>query len=70
VWFVWVFYGNVLLVALMLAWDWWRGRVMKQMVIGGIALVASECAATVLYFWGPWQVLTLGWVETWARYVR
>ena len=69
VWFFWMFYGNVLLIALMLAWDWWRGRMMQQVVIGGAALLASECLATILYFWGPWKALTLGWVEAWARYV-
>src|SRR5262249_25569901 len=63
------FYGNVLVVALMLAWDWWRGRMMRQVVIGGGALLASECLATILYFWGPWKTLTLGWVEARARYV-
>src|SRR5262249_18469731 len=32
-------------------------------------LLASECLATILYFWGPWKTLTLGWVEARARYV-
>jgi len=56
-------------VVLMLAWDWWRGRMMRQVVVGGVALLASEWLATILYFWGPWKALTLGWVQAWARLV-
>ncbi|MDE3199616.1 MAG: hypothetical protein KGN79_01745 [Acidobacteriota bacterium] len=69
VWFFWVFYGNVLLVVLMLGWDWWRGRMMKQAVIGGVALLGAEYAATLLYFWGPWRAATERWVEAWARVI-
>lgn len=58
-WFLWVFYGNVVIIALMLGWDWWRGRVMKQAVIGGVALLAAEYVAALLYFWEPWRVMTL-----------
>ncbi|MDE3187634.1 MAG: hypothetical protein KGM96_08955 [Acidobacteriota bacterium] len=67
VWFLWSFYGNVLLVALMLGWDWWRGRLIKQAVVGGVGLLAAEVASVLLYFWGPWKVVTLGWVQAWAR---
>lgn len=67
VWFFWLFYGNVLLVALMVAWDWWRGRLMPQLVMGAAALLGAEYLATVLYFWGPWKALTLHWVEAWAK---
>lgn len=30
-------------------------------------LLAAEFAATLLYFWKPWQALTHGWVEAWAK---
>jgi hypothetical protein len=67
--FFWlVFYGNVLLVALMAGWDWWRGRLMKQFVVGAAGLLATEYAAAMLYFWAPWQAMTLGWVQAWARH--
>jgi len=68
VWFFWSFYGNVLLVALMLGWDWWRGRLVRQAVIGGVGLLAAEAASVLLYFWTPWKVVTLGWVQAWARH--
>jgi hypothetical protein len=61
-WFFYVFYGNVLLIVLMAAWDWWRGRLMRSFVIGAVALLTGECVASVLYFWGPWKTLTLSWV--------
>jgi hypothetical protein len=67
-WFAEAFYGNVLLVFLMLAWDWWHGRLIRSFVLGASALLAAEYIATLLYFWGPWQALTLGWVQAWARH--
>lgn len=68
VWFFYVFYGNVLLIVLMAAWDWWRGRLMRSFVVGASALIVAEYVASVLYFWKPWQTLTLGWVAAWARH--
>jgi len=67
-WFIWTFYGNVLLIVLMAAWDWGRGRLMRSFVVGAAALLAAEYVATCLYFWGPWQALTLGWVQAWAKH--
>ncbi len=67
VWFVGVFYGNVLLVALMAGWDWWKGRLVRSFVVGAAGLLAAEYLASALYFWDPWKALTLGWVQTFAR---
>lgn len=67
VWFVSVFYGNLLLVALMAGWDWWKGRLMRSFVVGAAGLLAAEYLATALYFWDPWKALTLGWVQAFAR---
>lgn len=69
VWFFWSFYGNVLLIALIAVWDWWRGRLMRSFLIAASALVAAESAATLLYFWGPWKALTAGWVIAWSKHV-
>lgn len=68
IWFFWTFYGNVLLLASMTAWDWWRGRLMKQFVIGASLLVLMEVVETNLYFWSPWRQLTATWVHAWARH--
>lgn len=62
-----MFYGNALLIVLMAAWDWWRGRLMRSFVVGAAALLAAEFAATLVYFWGPWKVLTTAWIEAWAK---
>ena len=67
VWFLDVFYGNVLMVVLMTAWDWWRGRMVRSFVIGASALLAAEFAASCLYFWGPWKAATGAFIETCAR---
>jgi hypothetical protein len=64
-WFV--YYGNVLLVALMLGWDWRNGRLMKQFVVGAAGLLTAECVTAILYFWAPWQATALGWVQAWAK---
>jgi hypothetical protein len=65
-WFLWVFYGNVLLIALMVAWDCYRRRLMRSFVLGAAALLSSELLATALYFWPPWKALTLHWIQSWA----
>jgi hypothetical protein len=67
--FFWlVFFGNVLLLALMAWWDWWRGRLMKQFVAGAAGLLAIEYAAAMLFYWARWHATTLGWVQAWARH--
>jgi hypothetical protein len=63
VWFFYVFYGNVLLVALMAAWDCWRGRLMRSFVVGAAALLASEVLCSLLYFWGPWKSATSAFIR-------
>jgi hypothetical protein len=66
--FFYVFYGNVLLILLMAAWDWWRGRLMRSFVLGAAALLAGEYIASFLYYWGPWKALTTSLVMAWAKH--
>ena len=66
-WFIYVFYGNLLLIVLMLAWDWWRGRLVRSFVMASAALVAALYLASLMYFWEPWKALTLEWVKAWAK---
>jgi hypothetical protein len=68
VWFLYAFYGNALLIVLMAAWDWYRGRLIRSFVVGAVGLLAAEYLASALYFWKPWQQLTLGWVTVWAKH--
>jgi hypothetical protein len=58
-WFFYSFYGNVLLVTLMAAWDLWRGRLMRSFLFAATGMLAAEAAASALYFWPPWKALTL-----------
>lgn len=67
-WFFYNFYGNVLMLVLMAAWDWYRGRLMRSFAIGAAGLLAALYAASWLYFWPPWRTQTAGWVEAWARH--
>lgn len=39
----------------MTVWDWRRGRLMKEFVLGALILVAMEIAETLLYFWSPME---------------
>ena len=68
VWFLWEFYGSVLMVVLIAAWDLWRGRLMKQFVLGAAVLVAMEGIESWIYFWAPWREVTTNWVQAWARH--
>jgi hypothetical protein len=67
-WFFYAFYGNALIIVLMAAWDWYRGRLIRSFVVGAAGLLAAEYVAALLYFWKPWQQLTLGWVTAWAKH--
>jgi len=66
-WFLWVFYGNVLLIVLMLAWDFWKKRLVRSFVFGAAGLLTAEFAASCIYFYRPWIATTTGWVQAWAK---
>jgi hypothetical protein len=66
-WFCWVFYGNVLLIALMFIWDFWKKRLMRSFVLGAAGLLAAEFAASSIYFYKPWIAMTTSWVHAWAK---
>ncbi len=68
VWFAFNYYGDVLIIALMTAWDLWRGRLMKQFALGAAALLALEWVNVFLYHWGPWKSFTTGLVAAWAKH--
>jgi len=59
--FLYIFYGNILIVALMLGWDFYRGRLIRSHVIASISLLTCMYVASVMYCWKPWQNLTLQW---------
>jgi hypothetical protein len=64
--FGYIFYGNIVLIAGMLGWDLYRGRLVRSHVLASIALLTCDFFASVLYFWPPWSNLTLQWVTAWA----
>jgi len=65
--FLYGFYGNIVIVVLMLGWDLYRGRLVRSHVLASIALLTCDFFASVLYFWPPWSNLTLQWVTAWAK---
>jgi len=65
--FVSLFYGDMLLVILMTAWDCWRGRLMRSFVIGAAALVAVEVLMSASLYWNPWNEFALSLVRAWAK---
>lgn len=70
VWYFFNFWGDVLVLAAMAAWDAWRGRLMKQFVVGAVGLVVLQCLQDFLYHWGPWKGFTAGLIADWARHFR
>jgi hypothetical protein len=54
--------GNLLLILLMLAWDWKRNRVMKQFLWGSFLVTAVGFSATGLYFNETWQSISRSWL--------
>lgn len=66
--FLYIFYGNVLIVALMLGWDLHRGRLIRSHVIASISLLACMYIASAMMVWKPWADLTLRWVTAWAKW--
>jgi hypothetical protein len=62
-----VYYGNILLVVLMLGWDLYRGRLIRSHVIASFSLLACLNLNSLLFFWKPWSDLTLRWVTAWAK---
>lgn len=62
------YYGDVLILVLMAAWDLRRGRLMKQFALGAGALLALECVNIFLYRWEPWKVWTTGLIAAWGRH--
>jgi hypothetical protein len=69
-WFFYNFYGDILVVSLMAAWDAWRGRLMKQFAFGALGLVVLEYLQDLLYHWGPWKVFTTALVAAWMKHFR
>lgn len=65
--YFWVFYGNVLLVVLMIGWDLWKKRLIRSVVVASVSLLALEWAEAWLYFYPPWRQMAVGWVQAWAR---
>ena len=65
--FLFVFCGNILIVALMIGWDFYRGRLIRSHVIASISLLTCMYIAAVMYCWQPWKNLTLQWVTSWAK---
>ncbi len=65
--FLVVFYGNILIVALMIGWDFYRGRLIRSHVIASISLLTCMYIASAMYCWQPWKNLTLQWVTSWAK---
>jgi len=70
VWYAWDCYGDALMLGLMAAWDWRRGRLMKQFAAGAVGLVTLECLQDFLYHWGPWKDFTTAVIAAWARHFR
>lgn len=65
--FAWNYYGDVLLIVLMAAWDGWRGRLMRSFVIASVAIIVGDGLASFLHYWGPWNHFAVALARGWAK---
>jgi hypothetical protein len=65
--FIYIFWGNLLLLALMTAWDLWRRRSLNTaFAVGAALLLASEFAAVILYLDPMWKQVATALVRAWG----
>ena len=69
-WYFFNFWGDVLVLTAMAAWDAWRGRLMKQFVAGATGLISLQCLQDLLYHWAPWKVFTTRLIAAWSGHIR
>lgn len=67
-WFFYNFYGDMLVLSLMAAWDAWRGRLMKQFALGAVGLILIEVLQDLLYHWEPWKAFATWLVTDWVKH--
>jgi hypothetical protein len=65
--YLFYFGGNLLIMLLMFAWDWYKGRLMKQFLQGAGLILVVDITAICLYFNSAWQAFARNWVESIAR---
>ena len=66
-WFALYFYGPVLLIGSMAAWDLWRyRRVHPTIMLGGGLVLSGEFGATLLFFNPSWKAISTRIVEAWT----
>lgn len=62
------YYGGAWTIMLsMFLWDWYKGRVMRQFLVGAGLIVAVEVVANTLFFNAGWQAFARHWVGALAR---
>jgi hypothetical protein len=66
--YLFFFGGNLFIMLLMMAWDWHRGRVMQQFLLGASLVVVVDSVATWLFFNPAWQTLTRHWIASLAAH--
>ena len=65
-WFGLYFYGPVLVIGSMAAWDLWRyRRLHPTILLGGGFLLSGEFGATLLFFNSGWKAIAIRIVEAW-----
>ena len=63
------YFGGAWFIMLsMFLWDWYKGRVMRQFLVGVGLIVAVEVVANTLYFNAGWQAFARHWVGSLARH--
>ena len=65
--FISVFYGNLLLLAVMSGWDLWRrSRVHPALLAGGLSLIGTELLTAFLMFSPAWTAVATHLAHAWG----
>lgn len=66
-WWLSYFWANALLLAAMIAWDWWKRRAVHPVLLwGGLLLAVGEAIAVLLQFNPAWHGAMVLLVRTWG----
>jgi hypothetical protein len=66
--FFYYYSGTLFILLLMFLWDWWKGRLMRQFVLGSCFILLAHVLSVVLLYNKSWEMFTHTWLEAWAKF--
>lgn len=66
--FFYYYSSTIVILLLMFLWDWRKGRLMQQFVVGAALILCAHACSITLFFNPGWAELTRVWLEAWAKF--